>query len=100
MASVLHFFYVTFGKNYKSILVETTWLIHREEYFNEFKSNCYLAQRNSCSRSRSWLMEKVRQRAIFLHCRNCDSLTVVAVAHFDPHLAARHLAAIGRTKGG
>ena len=33
---------------------------------------------------------------LFLHCRNCDSLTVVAVAHFDPHLAAHHLAAIGR----
>ena len=31
-----------------------------------------------------------------LHCRNCDSLTVVAVAHFDPLLAGRHLAAIGR----
>ena len=30
------------------------------------------------------------------HCRNCDSLAVVAVAHLDPHLAGRHLAAIGR----
>ena len=29
---------------------------------------------------------------LFLHCRNCDSLAVVAVAHFDP----RHLAARGR----
>ena len=27
---------------------------------------------------------------------NCDSLAVVAVAHFDPRLAGRHLAAIGR----
>ena len=29
---------------------------------------------------------------LFLHCQNCDSLTVVAVAHFDPYLAGRHLA--------
>ena len=33
---------------------------------------------------------------LFLHCRNCDSLAVVAVAHFDPHLASRHLSAPGR----
>ena len=35
---------------------------------------------------------------LFLHCQNCDSLSVVvvAVAHFDPHLADRHLVAIGR----
>ena len=33
---------------------------------------------------------------LFLRCRNCDSLTVVAVAHFNTHLAGRHLAAIGR----
>ena len=26
----------------------------------------------------------------------CDSLTGVAVAHFDPYVAGRHLAAIGR----
>ena len=33
--------------------------------------------------------------ALFLHCRNCDSLAVVvAVAHFHPHLAGRHLAVI------
>ena len=32
--------------------------------------------------------------ALFLHCRNCDSLAVVVVAHFDPHLADHHLAAI------
>ena len=29
-------------------------------------------------------------------CRNCDSLTVVVVAHFDHHLAGRHLVATGR----
>ena len=29
-------------------------------------------------------------------CQNCDSLAVVAVAPFDPHLAGQHLAAIGR----
>ena len=29
---------------------------------------------------------------LFLHC---DSLAVVAVAHFAPHLAGRHLTAIG-----
>ena len=34
---------------------------------------------------------------LFLHCRNCDSLAVVVVAHFDPHLAGCHLAATGRT---
>ena len=39
---------------------------------------------------------KGRGNARFLHCRNCDSLAVVAVAHFDPHLASRHLAATGR----
>ena len=39
------------------------------------------------------LFIKVRN-ALFLHCRNCDSLTVVTVAHFDPHLAGRHLSAI------
>ena len=33
---------------------------------------------------------------LFLHCRNCDSLAIVAVAHFNPHLNGRHLAAIGR----
>ena len=27
---------------------------------------------------------------------NCDSLAVVAVAHFDPHPTGRHLAAVGR----
>ena len=32
----------------------------------------------------------------FLHCQNCDSLAVVVVAHFHPHLTGRHLAAIGR----
>ena len=32
---------------------------------------------------------------LFLHCQNCDSLTVVDVAHFDPHLAGHHLATIG-----
>ena len=32
---------------------------------------------------------------LFLHCWNCDSLAVVAVAHFYPDLAGRHLAAIG-----
>ena len=32
---------------------------------------------------------------LFLHCRNCDSLAVVVVAHFDPHLPGRHLAATG-----
>ena len=32
--------------------------------------------------------------ALFLHCRNCDSLAVVVVAHSDPHLADHHLAAI------
>ena len=39
-----------------------------------------------------------RGNALFLHCRNCDSLTVVAVAHFDLHLAGRHLASIGRAE--
>ena len=34
--------------------------------------------------------------ALFLHCRNCDSLAVVAVAHFDPHLAGHYLPAIRR----
>ena len=34
--------------------------------------------------------------ALFLHCRSCDSLTVVVVAHFDSYLAGCHLAAIGR----
>ena len=38
----------------------------------------------------------MREEALFLHCRNCDSLAVVAVAHFDPHLAGCHLAATGR----
>ena len=33
---------------------------------------------------------------LFLHCRNRDSLAVVAVAHFDPHLAGRHFVAIRR----
>ena len=33
---------------------------------------------------------------LFLHCRNYHLLTVVAVAHFDPHLAGRSLSAIGR----
>ena len=33
---------------------------------------------------------------LFLHCWNCDSLTIVAAAHFDSHLAGRRLAAIGR----
>ena len=37
-----------------------------------------------------------RGNALFLHCRNCDSLAVVAVAHIDFHLAGRHLAAISR----
>ena len=36
-----------------------------------------------------------RENAQFLYCRNCDSLAVVAVAHFDPYLAGRHLGAIG-----
>ena len=31
-----------------------------------------------------------------MHCRNCDSLAVVAVAHSDLHLAGCHLASIGR----
>ena len=34
---------------------------------------------------------------LFLHCWNRDSLAVVAVAHFDLHLAGRHLADIGST---
>ena len=34
---------------------------------------------------------------LFLHCRNCDLLTVVVVvAHFDPYMAGRHLATIER----
>ena len=37
-----------------------------------------------------------KDNALFLHCRNCDSLTVFAVAHFDPYLPGRHLASIGR----
>ena len=28
---------------------------------------------------------------LLLHCRNCDLLVVVAVAHFDFHLAGSHL---------
>ena len=32
--------------------------------------------------------------ALFLHCQNFDLLAVVAVAHFYPHLAGRHLAII------
>ena len=27
---------------------------------------------------------------LFLHCRNCDSLAVVAVGHVHPHLAGRY----------
>ena len=38
----------------------------------------------------------VRQRAISKSGWNCDSLTVVAVPHFDSHLTGHHLAAIGR----
>ena len=37
-----------------------------------------------------------RGNAPLLHFGNFDSLVGVAVAHFDPHLAGRHLAAIGR----
>ena len=33
---------------------------------------------------------------LFLHCQNCDSLAVVAVAHFGPYLTGHHLAATGR----
>ena len=33
---------------------------------------------------------------LFLHCQDCDSLVVVVVAHFDPHLAGRCLADIRR----
>ena len=33
---------------------------------------------------------------MFLHCRNCDSLAVVVVVHFEPNLAGRNVAAIGR----
>ena len=35
-------FLMTFGKNYESIFVETTWLIYREEYLSEFRWNGYL----------------------------------------------------------
>ena len=36
-------------------------------------------------------------RSFYIICRNGDSLAVVVVvAHFDLHLAGRHLAAIGR----
>ena len=34
--------------------------------------------------------------ALFLHCRNCDSLAVVSVVHLDNHLTGRHLTPIGR----
>ena len=37
-----------------------------------------------------------RDNALFLHCRNSDSLAVFLVAHFDPHMADRHLASMGR----
>ena len=33
---------------------------------------------------------------LFLQYQNCDSLAVVPVAHFDPHLAGHHLNTIGR----
>ena len=38
-----------------------------------------------------------RGNALFLHCQDCDSLAVVVVAHFNSHLAGRHLTVIGRT---
>ena len=45
-----------------------------------------------------FVFESGRERGLgnapFLHCRNCDSLAVVAVVHFDPHLAGRRLVAI------
>ena len=43
------------------------------------------------------LADRVNTKKGVRHCRNCDSLPVVVVAHFDPHLAGCHLAAIGRT---
>ena len=49
------------------------------------------------------MFESGRERGLgnvpFLHCLNCDSLAVVAVVHFDPHLAGRRLVAIGRVEG-
>ena len=38
-----------------------------------------------------------RGNALFLHCQDCGSLAVVVVAHFNSHLAGRHLTVIGRT---
>ena len=38
----------------------------------------------------------IAEVGVFLHCRKCDSLVVVAVPHFDPHLGGGHLAATGR----
>ena len=38
------------------------------------------------------------QNEVFLHCQNCDSLAAVVVAHFDLHLAGRHLAVIRRAE--
>ena len=35
---------------------------------------------------------------LFLHCRNCDSLSVVVASHFDPHLSGRYLAAIEQSQ--
>ena len=39
------------------------------------------------------VLTRVR-KVVYLHCRNCDSLTVVAVAHFD--LAGCHTSSIVR----
>ena len=36
---------MTFGKNYESIFVETTWPVYREKYLSEFKWNCYLTSK-------------------------------------------------------
>ena len=51
------------------------------------------AKGEHCDVIKTWL-GKGWGNALFLHCRNCDSLAVVVVAHFDPHLAGRHLAVL------
>ena len=43
-----------------------------------------------------WVREGGEVTRYFCIVGNCHSLTVVAVAHFDTHLAGRHLVAIER----
>ena len=61
------------------------WLI--EIYFQKY------SPQNEITPTNAWFnFSPLLGNALFLHCLNCDSLTVVvAVAHFDPHIFVHSL---------